>query len=733
MAVATGRRKPSQIRGDVVPIQFLSDSQRSRYGRYVGNPSQQDLARCFHLDEADRDRVGSLRGSHNRLGYALQLGSARYLGTFVPDLREVPETVVTYVAGQVGAGDPRACLRLYHSAETRQRHCRSIMQAYGYARFSDQPGHFALVRWLFTRAWLTGERPTALFDDATRWLIDRRVLLPSANVLERLVARTRSRANTRLWRVLAGACDADQASALETLLEVGDDGLSTLDRLGHAPRRLSSPELVRALDRLVELRSLGVGHLDLSTVPARRLRMLARYGMAAKAQAIARMPRDRRLATLLAVVRETETAALDDALDVFDMLMGKMDNEARHEGQRERLRTLRLLDDAALTLAHACYALLACEDGEADVLDSVFAEVPKHHISEAVELVSTVSRHQGCEHFDALLRRNRTVRRFLPRFLDTVRCRGIEPGQPVLEAVDFLRSIEGSRRPDMRRPPLQVVTRRWRPFVIRDDGKIDHRAYTFCVLGQLRDCLRRRDVYVSPSHRWGDPRAKLLGGATWAAARTSVCRDLDLPADPEVALARLGRQLDSAYRNTAKNVPTNASLRIEATNGHAKPVLSPLERLPQPPSLTELRGRVARLMPRVDLPELMLEVEAWTGFSDEFTHMGDDSARIDHPETSVCAVLMAEACNIGLRPITRPDAPALRHERLSWVRQHYIRADTIARANARLVQAQASIPLARAWGGGEVASADGLRFVVPVRTINAGPNPKYFPGGRGVT
>lgn len=28
---------------------------------------------------------------------------------------------------------------------------------------------------------------------------------------------------------------------------------------------------------------------------------------------------------------------------------------------------------------------------------------------------------------------------------------------------------------------------------------------------------------------------------------------------------------------------------------------------------------------------------------------------------------------------------------------------------------------------------DGLRFVVPVRTLNAGPNPKYFGQGRGVT
>lgn len=46
---------------------------------------------------------------------------------------------------------------------------------------------------------------------------------------------------------------------------------------------------------------------------------------------------------------------------------------------------------------------------------------------------------------------------------------------------------------------------------------------------------------------------------------------------------------------------------------------------------------------------------------------------------------------------------------------------------------QATIPLAQEWGGGLVASADGMRFVVPVQTINAGPNPRYFGTGRGGT
>jgi len=58
--------------------------------------------------------------------------------------------------------------------------------------------------------------------------------------------------------------------------------------------------------------------------------------------------------------------------------------------------------------------------------------------------------------------------------------------------------------------------------------------------------------------------------------------------------------------------------------------------------------------------------------------------------------------------------------------------ETLTAANACLVAAQNRIPLVHYWGG-EVASADGLRFVVPVRTVHAGPNPKYFGMGYGVT
>jgi hypothetical protein len=128
-------------------------------------------------------------------------------------------------------------------------------------------------------------------------------------------------------------------------------------------------------------------------------------------------------------------------------------------------------------------------------------------------------------------------------------------------------------------------------------------------------------------------------------------------------------------------------------------------------------------LPRVDLPEVLLEIAARTDFTVKFTHVSEGESRMQDLPTSLCANLIVEACNIGLEPLTRNDIPALRRARLSWVNQNFIRNETLVDANACLVAEQNKIPVVQQWGGGEVASADGLRFVVPVRTLHAGPTP----------
>ena len=262
---------------------------------------------------------------------------------------------------------------------------------------------------------------------------------------------------------------------------------------------------------------------------------------------------------------------------------------------------------------------------------------------------------------------------------------------------------------------------------------VDHRAYTFCVLDQLREALRRRDVFVTPSWRYADPRRNLLAGAEWEAARPIMCRTLGYSPRPAPILAALSDELDQTYRAVAARLPNNPAVRFERIDGKDELIVSPLDKVEEPASLVALRTAIAGRLPRVDLPEILLEIAARTDFAVAFTHVSERAARVTDLGVSVCAVLLADACNTGLEPLVRHETQRLRHDRLSWVSQHYLRDETLRAANARLVAAQTGIPLARAWGGGEVASADGLRFVVPVRTVHAGPNPKYFGIGRGVT
>lgn len=112
-----------------MPVAFLSHEQAACYGRYNREPDEAQLFRYFHLDDADRERIVTHRGDHNRLGFALQLGVA-----------------------------DSGCLSRYRVPATRHLHQQEIKQQYGYREFSEV--RFRLTRWLYERAWLAFERPS---------------------------------------------------------------------------------------------------------------------------------------------------------------------------------------------------------------------------------------------------------------------------------------------------------------------------------------------------------------------------------------------------------------------------------------------------------------------------------------------------------------------------------------------------------------------------------------------
>ena len=158
----------------------------------------------------------------------------------------------------------------YAQAEQHWTHAEQIRIDYGYQIFNDPIAGFRLTRWLYAQCWTGTERPSVLFDRATTWMLAQRILLPGASVLERFVARLRERVEAHLWRRLGSNINESPQTQLAALLRVPAGARnSPLDELRTGPVTISGPALVRSLERLRSVRSLGITIQNAASIPRR--------------------------------------------------------------------------------------------------------------------------------------------------------------------------------------------------------------------------------------------------------------------------------------------------------------------------------------------------------------------------------------------------------------------------------------------------------------------------------
>ena len=719
-----------------MPTRTLSEARRAAYGRYPAMVSADQLARCFHLDRGDLAVIAGLRGAHNRIGFAAQLGTVRFLGVLPNDADFVPRVVIATLARQLD--EPTPCLASYWQGRQRWRHAGLIRARYGYRDLEEAgAARLRLTRWLYALCWTGDDRPSLLTERAVVWLLAEKVLLPGLSTVERLCARVRSRVHERRWQTLADSFAPEQRVRLDALFD-SEAATTNLEGLRRSPQRFGPGELMRHLERLDAIRELALAPDAAPAVPEAVVDRLARAARRMRPTVLARLPEPRRTATLAALFHALEGIALDDALDLFDQLIEQSVKDATRAHTAARLRSLRDLDAAALIAAKAAGLAVAEPGTEVDLVaarERLLDQISAADIRAAIESIERLARPPDDRPFEELCGSWLRISRLFANLLARVEFEAVPAAEPVREALAFLAGCTGWARMATKGAPTACVAAAWRRHVFAKAAKgadapiADNRAYVFAVLEAARRAMKRRDLFVSRSTRFANPVQGLLEGSAWEASRPAVLRALGRSEDVSAEIGSLSACLDAGYRRTLANLPTNADLRLVED----EPTLAQLDRLEEPASLLSLRAAIAARLPKGDLPDVVLETMARTGFAAAFTHVQGGPARVEGFEISLAAALIAEACNVGLEPMVRPDVPALRRERLSWVSQNFIRDDTLRAAGAVLVAAHDALPIAQAWGSGEVASADGVRFVVRGEPVHAGFNPKYFGHRRGIT
>jgi Tn3 transposase DDE domain len=133
---------------------------------------------------------------------------------------------------------------------------------------------------------------------------------------------------------------------------------------------------------------------------------------------------------------------------------------------------------------------------------------------------------------------------------------------------------------------------------------------------------------------------------------------------------------------------------------------------------------------RIDLVDLLIDIDHYTNFLRHFLHAGGDSRLSPAARRrNALAALMAIGCNLG--PQRMAIASGLSLQEISFVADWYLTEESLKAASIDIINFASQLPMSHLYGRGNTCSADGMRFYVPVNILAA--DYSHVLQGRGVT
>ncbi len=611
--------------------------------------------------------------------------------------------------------------------QTRSDHLLHIQRYLGFRRASPADLR-ALGDWLLARA-LEHDRPTLLFQMACERLRTDKILRPGVTPIERLVATARLDAQMETFRLLQPQLSKERQTLLDSLL-IPDADLGSTPLFWLRDRAIAnSPKVILSvLEKLAWLKRGDVSHWDGSVLTPNRQKFLAQVARRSTNQALQRMAAERRYSILFAFVQLTLVEITDEAMDLFDRCLAETEARASRDLVEFRATVARATNEKVRLFSELGHVVLDPAVQDTHLRAAIYRRISREALQRAVAEAEQIARPEDDNYFDFLEARYSYLRQFVPAFLDAFAFQSNIPADPLLRAMNVLQDLNTSRRrgvPDD--APVDFIERKWLPYVVTQDGHLDRHYYELCVLWELRNALRAGNVWLDSSRRYANPETYLIPKDRWPALRPEVCQQVHLPADSTTRFAEREQELSELLARVDPLLAQDGKVRMEDGNL----VIAPLEAEERPASAIELEELIDARLPFVDLSELLIEVDRWTGFSQCFEHAAGSEHRSKALQRRLYAALLGQGCNIGLTRMARIADSA--YHQLAWCNTWYLREETLKAATTMLVNFHYHQSLSRHWGGGTLSSSDGQRFPVSGKIRNATALPRYFGYGRGVT
>ena len=394
----------------------------------------------------------------------------------------------------------------------------------------------------------------------------------------------------------------------------------------------------------------------------------------------------------------------------------KTDSRSRRELEAWRVATAQATNEKVRLFSRLGRLVLDPDIPDEQLRRRIFEEVASRELfAAAVEETEQLLRPRDGSYLDFVENRYGHLRKFAPLVLRVLDFKSVKTDDPLIDAVEILRELNRKRR---RRVPedagLEFASAKWRGQLLGSDGRVNRRSFQLCLLYPLRDGLRSSAIWLQGSRRFADPATYLIPISQWTSRRSEALRILGPEQEPGEHLEALANPTEAVIQHLGETEITESeTLRLEA----GRIVLSPASMEELPDEVVQLNDLVAERLPRVELAEVLIEVDSWTGFTQFFRHAGGARSRNPDLVRHLYAAILAQACNFGLTAMA--DIADWTCRQLAWTTDWYLREEPLKAAFSALVDFQHQLPLAEAWGGGTLSSSDGQRFPVRGSAENA--------------
>jgi hypothetical protein len=170
--------------------------------------------------------------------------------------------------------------------------------------------------------------------------------------------------------------------------------------------------------------------------------------------------------------------------------------------------------------------------------------------------------------------------------------------------------------------------------------------------------------------------------------RTAYYRLLPQPMEITSFLDPLRQRLTTALSQFNRDVPRNPYVHLYAPAANDDRRLFAVARLtaqPEPQRLGRIKDLINQRYGLLDLLDLFVEADRFTGFTQFFTHSGTKEVRSREALRPLLLLdLFAEGTNTGIKRVAKANRQYA-YDELLYVRKHYVSVEALRNANAAVV------------------------------------------------